>query len=467
MTIVDFFRLLRVNLLLLLAAALVGGLLGWGYSALQPRIYASESQGLLAARSTDQSLIAGNGPAESRAQAYVALINSQAVRERVAQDTGQDGDGSLSAVLVPESSMIKVTATSTDPETAAQLANSALQATADVAAEVDKNSPLEVVPLSDARVPSAPVSPDTRRNVLVGAVAGLGAGLAIAVLRRLLDVKVRSRADVKEITGAGVIGAVPENASLTRTGETAVDLDPRAGEAIRALRTNLKFVSVDEPPRVVSFTSADPSEGKSTVASNLARALALAGERVLVVDADLRRPRQHDLFQVAGDVGLSEVLAGEVQPDDALAATGIPNLTLLPAGRTPPNPSELLGSKRMRALLELASEDFFVIVDSPPLLPVTDGSLLAAAVDGTVLVVRQGRTRKDHLEAAVENLAAVDAHLLGVVMNGVARSQRGGGYSYGYGYESTYHKSHEKYLSSVGSSAKKGRRSRRKARTRS
>ncbi|EJI4402160.1 hypothetical protein ND272_003083, partial [Listeria monocytogenes] len=101
MTIVDFFRLLRANLLLLLAAALVGGLLGWGYSALQPRIYASESQGLLAARNADQSLIAGNGPAESRAQAYVALINSQAVRERVAQDTGQDDDDSLSAALVP------------------------------------------------------------------------------------------------------------------------------------------------------------------------------------------------------------------------------------------------------------------------------------------------------------------------------------------------------------------------------
>ena len=168
MTIVDFFRLLRANLLLLLAAALVGGLLGWGYSALQPRIYASESQGFLAARAADQSLITGNLPAEGRAQAYVALINSQAVRERVAQDTGQDSDGSLSAVLVPESSMIKVTATSTDPETAAQLANSALQATADVAADVDKNSPLEVVPLSDARVPSAPVSPDTRRNILLG-----------------------------------------------------------------------------------------------------------------------------------------------------------------------------------------------------------------------------------------------------------------------------------------------------------
>ena len=282
MTIVDFFRLLRANLLLLLAAALVGGLLGWGYSALQPRIYASESQGFLAARAADQSLITSNLPAESRAQAYVALINSEAVRERVAQDTGQDGDGSLSAALVPGSSMIKVTATSTDPETAAQLANSALQATADVAAEVDKNSPLEVVPLSDARVPSAPVSPDTRRNVLLGAVAGLGAGLAIAVLRRLLDVKVRSRADVKEITGAGVIGAVPENASLTRTGEEAVDLDPRAGEAIRALRTNLKFVSVDEPPRVVSFTSTDPSEGKSTVASNLARALALDPELIFL-----------------------------------------------------------------------------------------------------------------------------------------------------------------------------------------
>ena len=118
----------------------------------------------------------------------------------------------------------------------------------------------------------------------------------------------------------------------------------------------------------------------------------------------------------------------------------------------------------MRALLKLASEDFFVIVDSPPLLPVTDGSLLATAVDGTVLVVRQGRTRKDHLEAAVENLAAVDAHLLGVVMNGVARSQRGGGYSYGYGYESTYHKSHEKYLKGTGAAGKGGKKSRRAAR---
>lgn len=168
---------------------------------------------------------------------------------------------------------------------------------------------------------------------------------------------------------------------------------------------------------------------------------------------------------MAGDVGLSEVLAGEVQPDDALAATGIPNLTLLPAGRTPPNPSELLGSKRMRALLKLASEGFFVIVDSPPLLPVTDGSLLATAVDGTVLVVRQGRTRKDHLEAAVENLAAVDSRLLGIVMNGITRSQRGGS-AYGYGYESTYHKSHEKYLQGTGTAGKKSRRAARADRKR-
>lgn len=450
MTIVDFFRLLRANLLLLLAATLVGGLLGWGYSALQPRLYSSESTGFLAPNSTEGGVIAAGLPPEQQAQGYLALTNSRAVLDRVAQETGQQVEGSLSAAMVPDSNLIRVTATSTDPQMAATVANSALQATADVAKEVDPNSSVRVVPLSDARPAAAPFSPTTQRNVLLGAVAGLILGLLAALLRRLLDVKVRHRGEIRELTGAGVIGTVPENPSLARTGREAVDLDPRAGEAIRQLRTNLKFVSVDHPPRVVSFTSSNPSEGKSTIVSNLARALALAGEKVLLVDADLRRPRQHDLFQVAGDVGLSEVLAGEVQPDEALAATGIPHLTLLPAGRTPPNPSELLGSERMRALLQLAAQDYFVLVDSPPLLPVTDASLLATSVDGTVLVVRQGKTRKDHLEAAVELLEGVDAKILGVVVNGVSGKSGGGSYGYGYGYESTYHRSHKKYLQGTG-----------------
>ena len=456
MTIVDFLRLLRATLLVLVAATLIGGLLGWGYSALQPRLYASESTGFLAPQASEGGVIAGGLPTDQRASSYLALTNSAAVLERVAAETGQNVAGSLTATQVEGSNLIKVTATATDPLAAATLANTALQATADVAAEIDPQSGVKVVPLSDARAPSAPISPDTQRNVLLGAVAGLLTGLGLAILRRLLDVKVRHRSDVRDITGAGVIGSVPENPSLAKKGMEAVDLDPRAGEAIRSLRTNLKFVSVDNPPRIVSFTSANPSEGKSTVASHLARALALAGERVLLVDADLRRPRQHDLFQVSGDVGLSEVLAGEVQPDDALAATGIANLTLLPAGRTPPNPAELRGSERMRALLKLASQDYFVIVDSPPVLPVTDAALLSTAVDGTVLVVRQGKTRKDHLEAAHDSLSAVDAHILGAVLNGVAASRGGGGY-YGYGYEGTYHKSHDTYLKGAGSSTPKKR----------
>lgn len=458
MTVVDFFRLLRANLLTLVAATLVGALLGWGYAALQPRIYSSVSTGFLAPRNAENSVIMGGVPEDSRGAAYLALTNSPSVLERVAQDTGQNVSGQLKAAMTEGSNLITVTATSQDPQMAASLANSALQATADVAAEVDPNSPVEVIPLSDAQTPSAPISPNTQRLVLTGALAGLVAGVLLSLVRRMLDVKVRHRAEVREITGAGVIGTIPEDPTLARTGEEAVDLDPRAGEAIRQLRTNLKFVSVDNPPRVVSFTSANPSEGKSTIAANLARALALSGERVLVVDADLRRPRQHDLFQVSGDVGLSEVLAGEVQPDVALAATGIPNLTLLPAGRTPPNPSELLGSERMRALLKLAAQDFFVIVDSPPLLPVTDGSLLATAVDGTVLVVRQGKTRKDHLEAATEMLTAVGARVLGAVVNGVSAGSGGGYYGYGDGYGSTYHKSHEAYITGSRADAKRASR---------
>ena len=444
MTVVDFLRLLRANLLLLALTALLGAALAFGYSALQPRLYASESTGFLAPSNTENSVIMGGMPGESRGASYLALTNSAAVLDRVREETGQDVSGSLTAAMVPDSNLIKVTATSTDPQMAATLANSALKATADVAAEVDRNSPVEVIPLSDAKVPGAPISPDTSKNVLTGALAGLVLGLLWALLRRMLDVKVRTRNDVREITGVGVIGSIPENITLAKKGESAVDLDPRAGEAIRQLRTNLKFVSVDHPPRVVALTSANPSEGKSTVASNLARALALAGERVLLIDADLRRPRQHDLFQVPGDVGLSEVLAGQVPADEALADTGIENLTLLPAGRTPPNPSELVGSERMRTLLQLASQDYFVVVDSPPVLPVTDAALLSTAVDGTVLVVRAGQTRKDHLEAATELLTGVDATVLGTVLNGVTSSKRGG-YGYGYGY-GDYHTSHDAYL---------------------
>ncbi|MDO5633352.1 MAG: polysaccharide biosynthesis tyrosine autokinase [Micrococcus sp.] len=460
MTVVDFLRILRVNLVLIVVATILGGLLGWGYSALQPRVYVSSSTGYLAPRAVEGGVIGSGLPADQQASAYLALIDSPRVTERVARETGQQVAGTLSARLVDGSNLIRVTARSEDPQVAAALANSALQATADVALEVDPNATIDVVPLDDARVPTTPVSPNVRNLVLMGLAAGLGLGVAIALLRRLLDTRVRTTTDVQNIVKAGVMGVLPENTTLTRKGTEAVELDPRAGEAVRQLRTNLRFVSVDTPPRIISFTSANPAEGKSTVVASLARALAMAGERVLVVDADLRRPRQHSYFQVSGDVGLSEVLAGDIQPEDALVYSGVPGLYVLPAGRTPPNPSELLGSERMRALLKLAAQDYVVLVDSPPLLPVTDASLLATAVDGTVLVVRQRKTRKDHLEIARNMLGTVDARILGTVLNGVAtKGANSHYYGAGYGY-SSYQRSHEAYLDPAGSGKKKGRKRR-------
>ena len=463
MTVAEFLRVLRAHLVLILASGVLGALLGFGYSALQPKVYASESTGFLATKAAQDSVIGMGLPADQQASSYLALIDSSRVTDEVAQQTGQDSWNALSAEMVPGSNLIRVTATADDPNTAAQVANAALQATADVATEIDPNATIEVVPLSDAKPHPAPVSPNTAKNVLYGLGAGLALGVAVALLRRILDVRIRTTGDAKSIVKVGVLGTLPEDESMSRKGKDALDLDPRAGEAVRQLRTNLRFVSVDNPPRVISFTSANPAEGKSTVVANLGRALALAGEQVLIVDADLRRPRQHEYFQVVGDVGLSEVLAGEVQAEDALVPTGVPGLTLLPAGRTPPNPSELLGSERMRALLKLAGEDFHVLVDAPPLLPVTDASLLATAADGTVLVVRQRATRKDHLEVAKTMLDTVDARILGLVLNGVARRGAdshyyGDGYGAGYG---GYIKSHEKYLD--GGSRKKRRRGRRKA----
>ena len=440
MTVLDFVKLLRANLVLLAVATLLGALAGWGLSLAQTPLYTSESTGFVVVGAQDDQsggqsqVLSGSDLAQERAQSYLPLIHSRAVQDEILQVTGQSvQQGTLSARVEPNSNLITVSATAAEPQAAADLANSALQATAAVANRLEGGSVVRVEALEDALVPSSPSTPNTLRNVLYGAGIGLLVGLVAAFLRRLLDVNIRTTTDVQKSAGAGLLGTLPKDDSFTDTAAGIGSGSARALEAVRQLRTNLKFVSIDNPPRTISFTSANPGEGKSTVVSSLGLALAAAGDRVMVIDADLRRPRQHTLFDVDGRVGLSEVLAGQIELEDALVEVGDDGLMLLPAGRTPPNPSELLGSARMRTLLEQVSRDFLVMVDAPPVLPVTDSTLLATSVDGTVLVVRHAKTRREHVEVARDMLAKVNANLIGVVLNetplkGVGSDYYGGGY---------------------------------------
>jgi capsular exopolysaccharide synthesis family protein len=205
-----------------------------------------------------------------------------------------------------------------------------------------------------------------------------------------------------------------------------------AAEAFRHLRTNLRFVDVDKPPRSIVVTSANPNEGKSTVSANLARMTAAAGQPTVLIDADLRKPSIASTFDLDPTVGLTQVLAGDVALGDVLQDTRTPNLQIITAGRLPPTPSELLGSQRMHSLLEQLTEEVLVIVDAPPLLPVTDAGLLAATSDGALLVVAVGRTRVEQVELSIKIFNQVGGRLYGAVLN-MAPSRGLGAVVYGYG----------------------------------
>jgi receptor protein-tyrosine kinase len=211
----------------------------------------------------------------------------------------------------------------------------------------------------------------------------------------------------------------------------------RTAEDYRQLRTNLQFVDVDEPPKVIMMASAVPSEGKTTAAINLALALADSGKRVTVLEADLRRPRLTKYLALVEGVGLTNVLAGTATIDDVVQPYLETGLQVIGAGPTPPNPGKVLASSQMATLIDkLRGSNDFVIIDAPPLLPVADSTALATFVDGVLLSVRYGITKKEQLRHAAANLALVRAQLLGLILNIIpATTEVASVYGYGYGYE--------------------------------
>lgn len=443
MTILDVVRMLRVNLKILLAGLAIGALLGFGYTLLQPKVYASTATGYVTVGDGAGigDVISGSTAAKEKASAYLAFVNSGPVADEIVAAnpdlnlTRRQVQGNLTATVDANSALIRVSATGNTPQAAQALANSSLEAVAKVANNLEGSSTVRVIPLEDATVSSTPVSPDTKKLTGMGAIAGFALVLAVIFLRRTIDTKLRTREDATKATDAGVLGVLPISDELTEENILHSDSDHVSQEAIRQMRTNLRFVNVDNPPKSIIVTSAEPGEGKSTVSTSIARALADAGEPVIIIDADLRRPTIAKKFKIDSKVGLTQVLAGQVELADAVRQFEDTQLFILPAGRIPPNPSELLGSDKMRQLITELSGEFTVIVDVPPVLPVTDAALLSTAVDGVLLVGSVGKTRKENLAEAAANLRKVSANLLGVVINRAPRTGLGNSY-YGFAYSS-------------------------------
>lgn len=469
MTLLDLARLLRYNLKLIVVMTLLGLAAAAGYAYLQPVVYGSQATGIVVAgdASTVGGAMSGSALSQQRAATYVALANTSAVWARVVQypeiqAQPEAAKGRLSGATVPGTNMLTITATGSSGDNARLLADSGLKALAEEALHLETLTPSETGAVVDPSVVSVrlapytpafsaaePISPDWTRILLMGAGLGLALGLVAAFLRKQLDVKVRTIADVEEQTRRGVLAVIPEHKEFARHREgTRISLGKLggAGEALRQLRTNLRYVNVDDPPRVAVITSSNPGEGKSTIAALLAVLMARSGQPTVLIDADLRKPVQHKTFVADNAVGLSQVLVKDVTLEDALQPTNEPNLKVLTSGRVPANPSEMVGSRRMKALLDDLARDYFVIIDAPPILAVTDAGLLTAAADGAVLVTRLGQTRKEQLRLAVKLLEQVGGNVLGTVLHRAKKSSMGDvvyGAGYGGKYQSYYG---DKYL---------------------
>ncbi|MDO5727419.1 MAG: polysaccharide biosynthesis tyrosine autokinase [Bowdeniella nasicola] len=424
---------------------------------LQQPVYTAQAQAHVVALGSGASVgesFSAQMLARQKAQSFISLLSTQAVTESVRDQLQLEGSISeigsrISATLPEDSVTINVQGTADTPEGAQQLANAAVTALKDEVERLEnlqtggQGAAVTVEPLANAVLPSSPSSPQPLRYIFFGGIIGISIGYVLALIRNRYDTRIRTSTDLERVTDKAVLGVLPEHESLLRGSKMEQPFMVR--EAIRKLRTNLQFVNIDNAPRCVVVTSAQPGEGKSTVAVSIAKALAASGERVIVIDGDLRRPVQHKAWDVAGRLGLSQVLAGTVALEDAMHRDQESGVVLLPAGQIPPNPSELLGSQRMRELLEFLRHDYFIIVDAPPVLAVTDSLLLAKSTDGIIMVTKAGKTRNEHITTALANVDKVDAQVLGIVLN-AASTRRLSQIRYGdaeYGYSSYSYSNYE------------------------
>lgn len=428
----DYWAILRAHRLSVIGLALlVATLMGvLSYRAVPQYRASSSIYFSLPAGASGTDLSQGSTFTQAQVLSYAELAVKPVVLERVIADlhldtSAQELSSAITASASTDTVIVDIEAVSEDPHEAADLANATTKELRAVVRELAprnaKGRPaVDAAVVQPATAPRFAFSPQKKRNVAIGLVAGLLLGMALAIARELLNTKPRDQEEVAELTSAPVLAQIGRDKRLARGAGKFGEFAGRTEEAFRRLRTNLRYVSTDRTIDVVTITSSLANEGKSTVAINFALACADAGDRVLLIDADLRKPTVAGFLGLEQEVGLTNILADRLRLRDLIQKTaGHQHLDVLAAGETPPNPTQLLDSAAMADLIEEARAEYdMVVIDSPPLVPVSDAAVLARRSSGAVVVTNLRKVHRDQLSDSVSSLERVGAEVVGVVVNG-------------------------------------------------
>lgn len=459
------------------ACAALGLAAASAWTLVQPKLYTAQAIGIVyTGSSSDISQgIQSDSFAKSKATQYQVLAQNRVVLDNALESAKLAPGGSVSVAVPLDTSQLQVRVVRDNPQDAAKLADAFVASLGDAVRDVENgdvagtgskgNSVVQIRPFVEAKVPTSPSSPRVKLALLAGLLVGTLLGIAFAIVRQIIDRRIRSVQVLEDEFGVSVLGTIPVHtrpAGQRRLSEDAIrgsgrNDDSRAREAFKELRTNLQFMNPDHPPRIIAVSSPLPSEGKSTVALNLAVTLAVQGESVTLVDGDLRRPTVAKSFGFIEGVGLTDVIVGNAAIAEVIQEVPeTPGLRVLGCGPVPPNPSEILASERLGQVMAELARDGMVIIDSPPLIPVTDAAILAARFDGCLLVVQAGHTTTDQLSKAISIVSKVNGRILGAVLNQVPS----GPGAYGYQYYGHYY-----YYSSDNADGKQQRTKKRRRRS--
>jgi succinoglycan biosynthesis transport protein ExoP len=446
--LVEYANVLRRRWVVIVCSALVGALAAFAWASSTPPTYTATAKVYVSLNTGESTsdLLQGSTYVKNLIESYAALTDMPVVLDPVARDLGPDVTGRYLATIVSadsplNTSIIEIKVDHGIPETAAQIADAVAQQLSTTVVDLSPAAPtgeqsIEVTVVSPAETPQFPSAPRTRLLTAAGGAGGLAISVAFVLLWAVLDTRIRSARDLETVSeGTALLGSIPlVKRKVARVPATHDPLSTRA-EAYRRVQTNLSYVDATTPARVLVVTSSVPAEGKSTTAINLASTFAESGSRVLLIDGDMRRPSIAPTLGLEDAAGLTTVLVGRAAMTDLVQRYGPGPLDVLPLGPIPPNPHQLIASDATRDLIAAARSTYdVVVIDAPPLLPVSDAAVFSTMADGVVVVVGARRVRRPQLSQALRALAGVEARVLGFILAFAPRSGPGGTY---YGYSST------------------------------